>query len=109
MLTPELKTFVAEQYQRLKIYFDQKDLQTSILSSTVKLSEEMGELCSQILSFNKLNRKEKTTKHNKEKLEEEFADVLITTLILAHSMEVNIEKGLQKKINIVTKRFNTKK
>jgi len=107
MLTPELKQFVEEQYKRLKKYFDIDDLQTIILSGTVKLSEEMGELCTQILSFHKLNRKEKANNHNKKKLEEEFADVLITTLILAHAMDADIEKGLQKKIDVVIKRFST--
>jgi NTP pyrophosphatase (non-canonical NTP hydrolase) len=36
--------------------------------------------------------------HNKESLPEEFADVIITTLLLAKSMNVSIETALEKKM-----------
>ena len=85
---------------------NQKDLKTISLSGAVKLSEEMGELCNEILSFNNLNRKEKVKNFNKQNLADEFADVLITTLVLAHAMDVDIEKALKNKIEVAIKRFS---
>ena len=106
MFTSELNTFIKEQRERLKKYYNVSDQQTITLAGAVKLSEEVGELCAQILASVNLARKEKIQNHNINKLEEEFADVLITTLILAHTMNIDTEKALKDKIAIVTKRFS---
>jgi NTP pyrophosphatase (non-canonical NTP hydrolase) len=37
-------------------------------------------------------------------LELEFADVIITTLLLANSLNVDINKSLEKKVNIIKNR-----
>ena len=44
-------------------------------------------------------------KFKKENLPDEFADVLITTLLLAQEMNVDIEKALEDKIKKIDKRY----
>jgi len=76
-----------------------------ILSRTVKLGEEFGELCDDVLSASKDQRKEKLEKLKEDNLSGEFADVIITTLLLAKSMDVDIKKALEKKIEKINKRY----
>lgn len=52
-----------------------------------------------------MQRKQKLDNHNKDNLSEEFADVIITTLLLAKAMNVDIEKALERKIEKVNKRY----
>ena len=75
-----------------------------ILARTVKLGEEFGELCEEVLAYNSLQRKQKLDNHDKENLPEEFADVIITTLLLAKSMNVSIETVLEKKMQKLNQR-----
>jgi len=65
----------------------------------------LGELCDEILAHNSMQRKQKLDNHNKDNLSEEFADVIITTLLLAKAMNVDIEKALERKIEKVNKRY----
>jgi len=75
-----------------------------ILARTVKLGEEFGELCEEVLTYNSLQRRQKLDNHDKESLGEEFADVIITTLLLARSMNVNIETALETKMQKLNQR-----
>ncbi|HLD06457.1 MAG TPA: MazG-like family protein [Candidatus Nanoarchaeia archaeon] len=43
--------------------------------------------------------------HDKENLPEEIADVIITALLLAKSMDIDIEKALEKKVEKVNNRY----
>ncbi len=75
-----------------------------ILAKTVKCSEEFGELCNEILKNSSLQRKDKLETVKREDLEAEFADVILTTLLLAKSMNVDVEKALNQKIDMIKKR-----
>lgn len=52
-----------------------------------------------------MQRKQKFDKFDKDNLLEEFADVIMTTLLLAKSMNIDIEKALEKKIEKINKRY----
>ena len=52
-----------------------------------------------------LRRKQKLEKSNKQKLPKEFADVLITALLHAKSMDVDVEAALEKKISKLNRRI----
>ena len=82
------------------------DQEKRILARTVKLSEELGELSNEVLMRHDNQRKEKLKNHNMNNLPEEFADVIITTFLLAKAMGVDIEKGLERKVEKINKRFN---
>jgi len=57
------------------------------------------------LAFNGDQRQEKLDNHDKNNLPNEFADVIITTLLLAKSMDVDIKKALINKIEKINKRY----
>ena len=101
----ELLKFIEIEDGRLVETKSSKTDTERILARTVKLMEELGELCDEVLSYNKDQRKEKLEKHNKDNLAHEFADVLITTLLLAKTMGVDIEEGLKNKIEKINKRY----
>lgn len=77
-----------------------------ILSRTVKLSEELGELCDEILTSMGDQRKNKMKKRNSDNLSQEFADVIITTFILAKAMNVDIPISIVKKIKKMKAKHN---
>ena len=76
-----------------------------ILTKTVKLNEEVGELCNDILSVLKLQRKSKLDKFNKANVYEEFADVIITTIQLAVAAGVDVDRAVNSKLEKIEQRY----
>lgn len=76
-----------------------------ILTKTIKLNEEVGELCNDILSVLKLQRKTKLEKFDKRNIYQEFADVIITTIQLASSAGVDIQRAVFDKLKTIEKRY----
>ena len=106
MRLKELLEFIDLENKRLIERFGKNSSQQErILARTVKLTEELGELCNEVLAFNGDQRQEKLDKHNKNNLPNEFADVIITTLLLAKSMNVDIREALKNKIKKINKRY----
>jgi len=106
MQLKELKKFIKKEDSRLKKHYgNYQDNDKRILARTVKLTEELGELCDEVLKSNSMQRKDKLDKYNENDLIDEFADVIITTLLLAEVMKVDIEKALKQKIKKINKRY----
>ena len=100
-----LLRFVEAQDKKLKKrYSSHANKESVILARTVKLGEEFGELCEEVLAYSSLQRKQKLEKRDKENLPEEFADVIITTLLLAKAMNVDIEEALEEKVQKINQR-----
>ncbi|SRR5258708_15476810 len=76
-----------------------------ILTKTVKLNEEVGELCNDILAILRLQRRSKLEKFDKRNMYEEFADVLITTIQLASVAGVDIERAVHDKLRKIEERY----
>lgn len=76
-----------------------------ILTKTVKLNEEVGELCNDILSILKLQRKAKLENFNKTNMYQEFADVIITTIQLASVAGVDVERAVLEKLKKIENRY----
>jgi len=68
-----------------------------ILLRAVKLNEEVGELCEEILNKFENQRKEKI--FNEKNLRGELADVIITTMLLADKLNIDVEIALDEKVN----------
>lgn len=100
-LEERIKNLHSEIKPRYKVYTNQEK---DILYNTVKLNEEVGELCNDILAILKLQRKSKLDKFDKRNIYEEFADVLITTIFLAIAAGVDIERALNDKLDKIEKR-----
>ncbi len=102
----ELLQFIEKQDGKLtRSYESGHDKEKRVLARAVKLAEETGELCSEALSYNKNQRQDKLDKHDIDSLGGEVADVLITTLLLAKTMDVDIKTALKNKIEKINKRF----
>lgn len=76
-----------------------------ILVQTVKLNEEVGELCNDILGILKLQRRAKQKIFDKRNIYEEFADVIISTITLAQTAEVDLERALKDKLEKIETRY----
>ncbi|MGB8780631.1 MAG: MazG nucleotide pyrophosphohydrolase domain-containing protein [Candidatus Bathyarchaeia archaeon] len=101
----DLFRFIEVEDEKLKKRYDSlSNKEEVILARTVKLGEEFGELCEEVLAYNSLQRRQKLDNHDKKSLREEFADVIITALLLAKSMNVNIEMALEKKMQKLNQR-----
>jgi NTP pyrophosphatase (non-canonical NTP hydrolase) len=78
----------------------------AILTKTVKLNEEVGELCNDILGILQLQRKSKLEKFDKTNIYQEFADVIITAIQLASVAGVDIERAINDKMITIEKRYH---
>lgn len=103
----ELLQFIDIENDRIIKRFGSPTKQERILARTVKLTEELGELCNEVLTFNGDQRKDKLDNYDKNNLPNEFADVIITTLLLAKSMDVDIIMALKNKIKKINQRYNS--
>lgn len=103
MISKELLNNIDKIRQNLKYFHWITDdtIPEMILAKAVKLSEEVWELNSEILKSLYKWRKI----FLQEDLELEFADVIISTLLLANSLNVDINSSLDKKLNIINERW----
>ena len=85
-----------------KLYTQQEK---EILTKAVKLNEEVGELCNDVLSVLRLQRRAKLEKFDKRNIYQEFADVIITTIQLAEVAGVDIERAVHDKLITIEERY----
>ncbi|PIT94237.1 hypothetical protein COU00_00045 [Candidatus Falkowbacteria bacterium CG10_big_fil_rev_8_21_14_0_10_43_11] len=104
MTWEELLQFIDAEDERIKAKFASYDNEKRILARTVKLGEETGELCNAVLAFLNDQRPEKLNNFKQEHLAHEFADVVITTFMLAKSAGVDVGQALKDKIGIIKNR-----
>lgn len=87
-----------------KSFLKDKNKTDIIFSQTLKLSEEFGELSSEIL-WNQWFTKEKNLhKYTQESLMDEFADVVLSTIRLARFMDIDISLALKNKMEKIKNR-----
>ena len=59
MQSKEIKKFIDREDKRLIKRFSNLDSEKNVLARTVKMVEEVGELCEEVLSHNLLQRRKK--------------------------------------------------
>lgn len=101
-LAEKIKLLNEKTKPHYKLY---SQTEKEILTKTVKLNEEVGELCNDILSVLKLQRRAKLEKFDKRNIYEEFADVIITTIQLALVAGVNIERAVNDKLKKIDQKY----
>ena len=98
--------FIDIENKRLKEkWVNDNDEDKYTLANMVKLNEEMGELSDAILSKMGHQRKEKLEDFDDSMIGKEIADVILATLVVAKSMNIDVEKSLENKINIINERY----
>lgn len=105
-LQEKIRLFNEKTKPRYKLY---SQTEKEILTKTIKLNEEVGELCNDILSVLKLQRKSKLAKFDKRNFYEEFADVIITTFQLGSAAGVDIERAINDKLKKIENRYHLDK
>jgi len=99
----EITNFVEQEQQRIINKFGAKlPKEKRTLLRTVKLMEEMGELCNQILYLENEQRKDK---ENISSVGLEMADIFIVLLLLAKNLNIDLFAATQQKINILKERY----
>jgi len=68
-----------------------------ILTKTVKLQEEVGELANDVLSILSLQRQSKLEAFSRKNLYAEFADVILSVMMLANATGVDVERAVNEK------------
>jgi len=81
------------------------DIEKHTLLRSMKLAEEVGELYEQILTHYGHGRKEKLEKYSPENLEHEMADVLFAALMIAKSLNIDVEKAMTNKMKTIKNRL----
>ena len=101
-LQEKIKLLNEKTRPQYKLY---SPIEKEILTKTVKLNEEVGELCNDILSILKLQRRAKLQNFDKRNMYEEFADVIITSMQLAISAGVDVERAVGDKLKKIEERY----
>lgn len=78
-----------------------------IFTRTMKIVEELGELADEILSSMNLQRSSKVSEFSHTKVEDEFADVMGSLVLLAQELNIDIESVMQRKIRDTRKRLQS--
>lgn len=85
---------------------DEYSYRERCFSQMLKISEETWELSEQVLWKFGWQRVNKADKISEEKLKNEIADVIFSTVRLARLMDLDVEELLSTKMEILKDRFN---
>ena len=105
-LQEKIKVLNEKTSPHYKLY---SQAEKEILTKTVKLNEEVGELCNDILSILKLQRRAKLQNFDKRNMYEEFADVIITAMQLAIAAGVDVERAVGDKLRKIEEKYLSEK
>ncbi len=98
-----------DEYEEIRLFLNQKwplkNQDHRVFARTMKIVEELGELADDILTSMNLQRETKIAKFTRESMEDEFADVLGSLMLLANEMEIDVEQAITKKIKFTRERF----
>jgi NTP pyrophosphatase (non-canonical NTP hydrolase) len=101
---------LVDQYKKVSDFLNEKwplkDHDQRVFARTMKIVEELGELSDEILTSMNLQRDTKIEKFSRQNVEDEFADVLGSLILLGIEMDIDIEKVIQRKIDYTRDRFD---
>jgi NTP pyrophosphatase (non-canonical NTP hydrolase) len=104
---------LATQYKEISNFLNKKwplkDHDQRVFARTMKIVEELGELSDEILTSMNLQRDTKIAKFSKQNIEDEFADVLGSLVLLGIEMDIDLEKVMQRKLDYTRARFEMDK
>lgn len=101
----DLTTQYKEISQFLNEKWPLKNKQQRIFARTMKIVEELGELSDEILTSMNLQRNTKIAKFSHQNIEDEFADVMGSLILLGIELDIDIEEVMKRKIQFTKERF----
>jgi NTP pyrophosphatase (non-canonical NTP hydrolase) len=94
--------------QKLDHYYPMEDKEKRIFARVTKMVEEFGELAEVALAKANLQRESKNLTNIEQKIEDEFADVFGTLMLLGLELNVDIEKAIENRVAFTNKRLQIK-
>lgn len=93
---------IINEYQKISQFLNTrwplKDENQRIFARTMKIVEELGELSDEILTSMNLQRNSKIANFSRKNLEDEFADVFGSLLLLGIELNIDIKDVVDRKI-----------
>jgi len=93
---------IIDEYQKISRFLNKrwplKDENQRIFARTMKIVEELGELSDEILTSMNLQRNSKIANFSRKNLEDEFADVFGSLILLGNELNIDIEEVVKRKI-----------
>lgn len=97
------------EYQLISTFLNEKwplqNDQQRIFARTMKVVEELGELSDEILTSMNLQRNSKIAQFSHQNVEDEFADVMGSLILLAIELDIDIAEVMKRKIDFTRNRF----
>lgn len=104
---------LTNQYQNISLFLNEKwplkNEQQRIFARTMKIVEELGELSDEILTSMNLQRNTKIAKFSHQNIEDEFADVLGSLMLLGIELHIDVAEVMERKIKLTRERFEMDK
>ncbi len=101
---------LTDQYRHIADFLNKhwplKSADQRVFARTMKIVEELGELSDEILTSMNLQRQSKIAKFSHRNVEDEFADVLASLILLAIELDIDIEEVIERKIDFTKERFS---
>ncbi len=102
----QIQNFIETDYLEWNTYFKNQDKKTEAFAIMLKISEETGELAREVLrSFGYANQKRLD---EPSKLDSEFADVIINTILLGRCLDIDMPIALQRKMDMIKEKIKNK-
>lgn len=105
MTLTELVTKYQEIAEFLNTRWPLKNTEQRVFARTMKIMEELGELSDEILTSMNLQRNTKIAQFSHQNVEDEFADVLGSLILLAIELEIDVTEVMRRKIAFTRDRF----
>lgn len=100
---------IITEYQKIGQFLNKrwplKDDNQRIFARTMKIVEELGELSDEILTSMNLQRNSKIANFSRKNLEDEFADVFGSLVLLGLELNIDIEEVVERKIIFTRQRL----
>jgi len=97
------------QYKEISNFLNErwplKNSEQKVFARTMKIMEELGELSDEILTSMNLQRNTKVAKFSQQNVEDEFADVLGSLILLGIELDIDVEEVIKRKIAFTRERF----
>jgi NTP pyrophosphatase (non-canonical NTP hydrolase) len=104
---------LVRQYQQISQVLNKKwplkNHDQRVFARTMKIVEELGELSDEILTSMNLQRHSKIQKFSQKNVDDEFADVLGSLVLLGIELDIDVVEVMERKLQLTRERFEITK
>lgn len=97
------------EYKKISEFLNErwplKNSEQRVFARTMKIMEELGELSDEILTSMNLQRNTKIAQFSHQNIEDEFADVLGSLILLGIELDIDVAEVMKRKIAFTRERF----